>query len=143
MKAYFADKEGKRRPLWFGSYGIGSTRVMGTLVEVSHDEKGIIWYPQIAPFDAHLVELPGGNAKDVYQKLIQAGIDCLWDDREVGAGEKFSDADLLGIPVRLVVSKSTGENIEFKLRNSDNRLTLSLDETIKRLNDIKSSYHKS
>ena len=134
MRVYYTDEEGKKKPVWFGSYGIGPTRVMGTLVEVSHDDKGIIWLPQVAPFDVHLIELPGAKGtKEVYQKLQEAGIEVLWDDRKVGAGEKFADADLIGIPVRLVVSKETGDKIEWKNRNSSKTELLSFDEVAKRL----------
>ena len=103
-------------------------------MEVSHDGKGIIWLPQVAPFDVHLIELPGAKGtKEVYQKLQEAGIEVLWDDRKVGAGEKFADADLIGIPVRLVVSKETGDKIEWKNRNSSKTELLSFDEVAKRL----------
>ena len=133
MRAYFTDKNGNKKPIQFGAYGIGTTRVMGTLVEVSHDDKGIIWYPQVSPFDAHLIELPGAkNAKKVYEELKKKGIDVLWDDREIGAGEKFADADLIGIPVRLVISKETGDKIEFKRRENDKKELLALDWVIKR-----------
>lgn len=134
MRFYYTDKEGKKKPVWFGSYGIGSTRVMGTLVEVSHDEKGIIWDPDVAPFDVHLIELPGAkNAKKIYDELQKENIDVLWDDREVQAGEKFADSDLIGIPVRLVVSDKTGDKIEFKKRNSAKIETLATEDIIKRI----------
>jgi len=130
MKVYYTDKEGKKKPVWFASYGIGSTRVMGTWVEVSNDDKGIIWNKAISPFDVHLVELPGGNGKEVYMKLKEKGIDVLWDDRDVGAGEKLSDADLIGIPVRLVVSKKTGNKIEWKERAKKETKLLDIKEVI-------------
>lgn len=134
MRVYYTDKSGMKKPVWFGSYGIGPTRVMGALVEVSHDEKGIIWFPQVSPFDVHLIELPGAkSAKSLYQKLTKAGIDILWDDREVGAGEKFADADLIGIPVRIVVSDKTGDKVEYKNRNKDDVSLLGMDELILRL----------
>jgi prolyl-tRNA synthetase len=134
MKVYYADKEGKKRPVWFGSYGIGPTRVMGTLVEVSHDDKGIIWYPQVAPFDVHLIELPGAkNAEKIYKDLKEKGIDVLWDDRNIQAGEKFGDADLIGIPVRLVVSGRNGDKIEWKERTSEKSELLSFEEVLKKL----------
>lgn len=134
MKTFFTDEDGTKKPLWFGSYGIGSTRVMGTWVEVSHDEKGIIWSKEISPFDVHLIELPGGNAKEVYEQLKKANVDVLWDDRNVPAGEKFADSDLIGIPVRLVVSEKTKDKIEFKLRNSNEISLLSLEEVINKIN---------
>lgn len=133
MKVYYTDEEGKKKPVWFGSYGIGSTRNMGAWVEVSHDDKGIIWSKAIAPFDAHLLELKGKSAEKMYQKLIDSGIDTLWDDRDIPAGEKFADADLIGIPVRLVVSERNGDKIEWKERSSDKSELLNLDEVIARL----------
>jgi len=137
MRVYYTDREGKKRLVWFGSYGIGPTRVMGTLVEVSHDEKGIIWYPQVAPFAAHLVELKTENLKlrteEIYYKLQKAGIDVLWDDREVSAGEKFADSDLIGIPVRLIVSGKSGEKIEWKERASEKVELLTINQVVAKL----------
>jgi len=133
MRVYYADPKGMKKPVWFASYGIGPTRVLGTLVEVNHDDKGIIWPINVSPFAVHLIELPGGDAKNIYAKLIDAEIETLWDDREVGAGEKFADADLIGIPVRLVVSQKTGDKIEWKDRTSDKTELLSVDEVITKL----------
>ena len=133
MRFYFTDKDGKKKPPFFGSYGIGSTRVMGALVEVNHDERGIAWDPKVSPFDVHLIELPGAkNAEKIYRKLTEKGIEVLWDDRDVGAGEKFADSDLIGISVRLVISKETGEKIEWKDRRSEKTKTLSLQEVVRR-----------
>ncbi len=132
MGMTFTDSDGKRKPVWFGSYGIGPTRVMGTWVEVSHDEKGIIWSKEIAPFAVHLIGL-NGKGKDVYEKLLEKGIDVLFDDREIGAGEKFSDSDLIGIPVRLVVSEKTGDKIEYKERTSSNSRLLDFEEVLQEL----------
>lgn len=134
MRVYFQDKKGMKKPIWFASYGIGCTRVMGAWVEVSHDDKGIIWNKMMSPFDVYLVELPGAKGvKSLYEKLKDAGIDPLWDDRDVPAGEKFADADLIGIPVRLVVSEKTGEKIEFKKRTKDKSELLTFEEVVKRL----------
>lgn len=136
MGMYFTDDKGEKKPVWFGSYGIGPTRVMGTLVEVSHDEKGIVWYPQVAPFAVHLVELPGAkNASEIYSSLVNKSIEVLWDDREMSAGEKFSDADLIGIPIRLVVSGKTGDKIEWKERNKVESELLSFDEVLGKLKE--------
>jgi prolyl-tRNA synthetase len=132
MRVYYQDAKGRKKPVWFGSYGIGSTRVMGAWVEVSYDEKGIIWNKAMAPFDVHLIELPGAKGvKKIYEKLTQAGIEVLYDDRQISAGEKFTDADLIGIPVRLVVSEKTGNKIEWKERTEETTESLSLDEVIK------------
>ena len=137
MRVYFTDKDGGKKPVWFASYGIGPTRVMGTLVEVGHDEKGIIWPKSVAPFDVHLIELKSQNSEvkseEIYNNLIKVGIDVLWDDRDVQAGEKFADADLIGIPVRLVVSERNGEKIEWKERTSEKSEPLGLEEVIKKL----------
>lgn len=133
MKVYYADEKGRKKPVWFGSYGIGSTRNMGAWVEVSHDDKGIIWSKSISPFDVHLIELPGGNGEKVYEDLLKEGIDVLWDDRNVLAGEKFADSDLIGIPVRFVVSEKTGDKIEWKERASSKVELLAPSEIINRL----------
>lgn len=137
MRAHFTDKDGGIKPMWFGSYGIGSTRAMGAWVEVSHDDKGIIWSESITPFDVHLIELKTQNSKlktdDIYSQLSESGLEVLWDDREAGAGEKFADADLIGIPVRLVISDKTGDRIEFKKRTEDKTEFLTFDELLKKL----------
>jgi len=107
---------------------------MGAWVEVSYDEKGIIWNKQIAPFDAHLVQLPGAEgAEKLYENLKSEGIEVLWDDREALAGEKFADADLIGIPVRLVLSGKTGDKIEWSNRADDKMELLSYEEVLERL----------
>ena len=134
MKVYYTDAKGLKKPVWFASYGIGPTRVMGTLVEVNHDEMGIIWPKAVAPFDVHLVDLPGAKgAEKIYTDLKEAGYEVLWDDRDVQAGEKFGDADLIGIPVRLVVSERNGDKIEWKERLSEKSELLDFDEVIERL----------
>lgn len=133
MGGLYTDKDGVRKPVWFASYGIGITRMMGILVEVSHDDRGIIWPEAVAPFSVHLVGL-NEKADAVYQELTDAGIDVLYDDREdAGAGQKFGDADLIGIPVRLVVSNKTEEQIEWKKRNEEKAILLTLEEVLKRL----------
>jgi prolyl-tRNA synthetase len=131
------EKKEKIYPI-MGCYGIGISRTMGVIVEKYNDEKGIVWPKEIAPFDAHLVELKGksneGRGEDIYNKLKEAGVDVLWDDRDASAGEKFSDSDLIGIPVRLVISDRNGDKIEWKERTSDKSELLSLEEVIKKLN---------
>lgn len=133
MHVYYTNEKGLKKPVWFGSYGIGPTRVMGTLVEVSHDDNGIIWGKAVAPFDVHLIDLPGAKGEEIYNKLKENGVDVLWDDRNAAPGEKFADADLIGIPVRLVVSARTGDKIEWKNRTSDESELVSLDEVVSRL----------
>lgn len=112
----FDQKGNKVFPI-MGCYGIGTTRLMGVIVEKFNDNNGIIWPKAIAPFQLHLIDIQNANkAKEIYQKLINIGIEVLWDDREVSAGIKFKDADLIGIPIRLVVSQKTHDKIEFKER---------------------------
>lgn len=113
-EAYFVDKDGKKKLILMGAYGIGIDRTMATIVETHHDENGIIWPEIVAPYKYHLVGL-NGKGEDVYEKL---GEECLFDDRDVSAGEKFVDADLIGCPYRLVVSDKTGDKVEVKNRKT-------------------------
>lgn len=105
----YKDAGDKEQLTVMGCYGIGITRLVGAIVEVSHDERGIIWPETVAPFDFHLVSLDGmtKEAGEVYKKLQEAGFEVLWDDRKESAGVKLADADLIGIPKRLVVSAKT------------------------------------
>lgn len=105
----YKDATDKEQLAVMGCYGIGITRLIGAIVEVSHDERGIVWPAAVAPFDFHLVSLDGitKEAGEVYKKLQEAGFEVLWDDREESAGSKLADADLIGIPKRLVVSAKT------------------------------------
>lgn len=117
MGVFFTDADGSKKPVWFGSYGIGTTRLMGAVVEAFHDDRGIVWPESVAPFKYHLVGL-NGKGEDVYEKMLEEGQEILFDDRDVSAGEKFADADLIGCPIRLVVSDKTGGRIELKRRDS-------------------------
>ncbi len=107
------DADGNEVPVWMGSYGIGVTRLMGVLVEKFADEKGLVWPKSVAPYSVHLVMLAGGNtdvvneANRLYDELREHGIEVLFDDRDLRAGEKFADAELIGIPIRIVVSEKT------------------------------------
>ena len=128
----YKDEEGNEKPVIMGAYGIGLGRVMGTVVEMLADEKGIVWPESIAPFAVHLVELSQGdatireNADALYQDLKSAGIETLYDDRDLRAGEKFADSDLLGIPYRVIVGKNTtDEMIEVVRRNDGEKHTVS------------------
>lgn len=109
MEVLFADSDGTQKPFYLASYGIGISRAMGLIVELHHDEKGIVWPTSVAPFQVHLVGLSEA-ADDIYRKLTDAGVKVLYDDRKVSAGEKFADADLLGMPVRVTVGSRTPEN---------------------------------
>lgn len=110
----YKNAEGKAVSAFMGSYGIGPARLMATVAELLADEKGLVWPEGIAPFRVHLIELNNGNNKDVaddaaelYRELTEAGVEVLWDDRDARAGEKFADADLIGLPLRVVVSEKT------------------------------------
>ncbi len=141
MNCRFLDAEGKSQPVLMGCYGIGVTRMAAAWIEQHHDDKGIIWSPRIAPFDAHLVALNledaavKAQAEAVYKRLQQAGVEVLYDDRPGRAGEKFSDADLIGIPVRLTVSKRTAEQgkVEFKRRQDAKAEQMTVEEAEERI----------
>ncbi len=120
----FKDESGKPTSVVMGSYGIGPGRVMGTIVESKSDEKGIVWPESVAPYGVHLIALydEKGDVKkfadELYERLTKSGVEVLYDDRDVGAGEKFGDADLIGIPKRYVVSEKTTkiDSVEIKDR---------------------------
>lgn len=123
----FTDEDGKKKPVFMGSYGIGPSRIMGTVVEVLSDEKGIIWPKEIAPFTVHLLSAGSDDAAvvkkadEIYEMLQRANIEVLYDDREISAGAKFADGDLLGIPLRIVVGKRSLEEgaVEIKGRKDE------------------------
>ncbi len=122
----YTDENGEKRPVIMGSYGIGLGRLMGTVVEVLSDEKGIVWPESIAPFGVHLIEISSKDekvkkvAEEVSKSLEKSGIEVLHDDRELRAGEKFADADLLGIPRQIIISERgvTAQTAEIKNRKT-------------------------
>jgi prolyl-tRNA synthetase len=131
----FIDEKDNQASVFMGSYGIGITRVMGVLAEKMADDKGLVWPVAVAPYKVYLVRL--GEETDVveaadklYQELTEAGVSVLYDDREARAGEKFADADLLGIPWRVVVSSKTlqQKNIEIKGRTEAEARFISVEE---------------
>lgn len=130
----YKDKEGKEQLVIMGCFGIGLSRVMGAIVEENNDGRGIVWPAAIAPFKVHLISLGENEAAEkLYQEMQAAGLEVLYDDREVSAGEKFADCDLIGCPYRLVISaKSLKENkVELKRRVSNDLELVSLDQIIK------------
>ena len=134
--AEFRGEKGENRPYYMGCYGIGLARTLATVVEVSHDDKGIIWPENVAPFRVHLIGIGDKSRADkVYLELNEQGIDVLYDDREdKSPGEKFSDADLIGIPYRFVVSDKVGEGkVEVKKRNETDVKVVSLEEAARLL----------
>jgi prolyl-tRNA synthetase len=112
MEATFLDEDGKAKPLVMGCYGIGPGRVLAAAVEQSHDEHGIVWPRALAPYDVHVVALLGveEQALSAAESLSAAGLDVLLDDRPLRPGEKFADADLIGLPIRVTVGKKTLED---------------------------------
>ena len=138
--ATYIDKDGKEKPYYMGCYGIGIGRTMATIVEKFHDERGIIWPESVTPFQVHLIGLDlkdaaiNSKVNKVYKVLKENNIEVLFDDREeVTAGEKFADADLIGIPIRLVISKRTGDKIEYKKRDEKQTKLLEIEQIIKLL----------
>ncbi len=120
----YKNEKGELNDVIMGCYGIGLNRLMGTVVEIYHDEKGIVWPEAVAPFKVHLLsvkcQVSGVRkfADKVYNSLQKNGVEVLYDDREdASAGEKFSDADLIGIPYRAVISEKTGNKLEIKKRS--------------------------
>ncbi|HEX8763034.1 MAG TPA: aminoacyl--tRNA ligase-related protein, partial [Candidatus Saccharimonadales bacterium] len=118
MNFTFTNEAGERQFVHLGSYGIGVTRLMGVLVEKLADEKGMVWPKNVSPVDVYLVSVGGNDsvrehAEALYQGLTRAGIEVLYDDRDVRPGEKFADADLMGIPYRVVVSEKTIQSNQY------------------------------
>ncbi|HAS84567.1 MAG TPA: prolyl-tRNA synthetase [Candidatus Yonathbacteria bacterium] len=120
----YKDEMGKDQTVIMGCYGIGLGRVLGTVVEVLGDDKGLVWPGSIAPFAVHLVELGGADdiavraeAEKIYNEFTSAGVEVLWDDRDLRAGEKFAESDLIGIPLRVVVSAKTLTSGMFEIKD--------------------------
>jgi len=117
--ATFLDEDGREKPLVMGSYGIGLARTMAAIVEQRHDENGIVWPRSVAPYDAHVVALPGAEeiALEAAEALSAGGLDVLLDDRDQRAGEKFADADLIGCPLRVTAGKKSLEDGKVDVRD--------------------------
>ncbi|MCK4386554.1 MAG: prolyl-tRNA synthetase [Candidatus Pacebacteria bacterium] len=130
----YKDEKGEKKLVFMGSYGLGISRLLGTIVETLSDEKGIVWPASVAPFKIHLLSL-GQNekAEEIYKKLKVAGAEVLYDDRDITAGEKFAEADLIGLPYRAVVSEKTvaAGGAELKRRNAEKSKIVGLEELIK------------
>ncbi len=116
-----------------GCYGIGISRTVGVIVEKFHDDKGIIWPKNIAPFTVHLIDIKQNEkGQEIYDAFRNKGVEVLWDDRDMGAGGKFADADLIGCPYRVVVSEKSiaAGGLEIKLRNSEETRIESIEDFI-------------
>ncbi|HEV7275428.1 MAG TPA: proline--tRNA ligase [Devosiaceae bacterium] len=144
MKATVTGPDGKEVTVHMGSYGVGPTRLVPAIIEASHDDSGIVWPVSVAPFEAVLINLKAGDAASdaacdgLYAGLLAAGIDALYDDRDMGAGGKFATADLIGIPYQLIIGPrglKEGQ-AEIKHRASGERETLPIAEAVARLADL-------
>lgn len=141
MGLYYTDAQGQQQSLHIGSYGIGISRLMGVIAEKSSDDRGLVWPDQVAPFRVYLASLGQDEpvmraARELYASLQDQGITVLWDDRDVRPGEKFADADLIGLPHRIVISGKTLESntLEYKHRTADQPENISATELKNRLN---------
>ncbi len=141
----YTNENGKQKEVIMGCYGIGPSRLMATIVEVHNDEKGIIWPKEVAPFLVHLLYLKSAKekvkktAEDLYKKLSQTDIGVLFDDREdVGAGTKFVDADLIGCPIRIVISEKTvnQSKVEVKKRNSNKMILVNIKDVVENIKKL-------
>ena len=135
----FIGEDNQAKEIYMGCYGIGSSRIMGVIAEKYNDANGLIWPEQIAPFTVHLIGLNlddehvQAKIQQLYEQLETAGIDVLFDDRNARPGEKFADADLIGIPYRVVISKKTGDQVEVKKRNETTTEMMSVSDLMKLL----------
>lgn len=146
--ATFNDIDGKEKPVIMGSYGIGIGRLLASIVEENHDENGIIWPMSVSPYQVHLINLSkkSPEAEIIYNKMLESGIEVLFDDRtKERAGAKFKDADLFGIPLRVIVGDKTLENheVEFKTRCGKVNKNLPLDGLVETLKDMITNMIKS
>jgi prolyl-tRNA synthetase len=141
MDATFAPEQGKVEPFWMGCYGIGVSRVAASAIEQNHDEAGMIWPLPIAPYSVLLVQMRPGDedqdrlAQELHDTLEAEGVDVLWDERpKVSPGAKFKDADLVGIPLRIVVGRdATDRKVEWNPRALEGSEVVSADEALERV----------
>jgi prolyl-tRNA synthetase len=144
LKAFYLDEKGEEHPIVMGSYGIGVERIMACYIEQNHDDKGIIWNKALTPFDIHLIALNLKNesivvaSEKIYKELTDAGYEVLFDDRDVTAGFKFNDADLLGMPVQIVIGekKLKDGKCEMKIRKTGERTDVDLANLINKLDEL-------
>jgi prolyl-tRNA synthetase len=137
----YQDESGENKKVYMGSYGIGPGRVMGAIVETLSDEKGVRWPESVAPFRAHILLLKKTDeklrllAEETYMALIKAGVDTLFDDRDVAAGEKFADSDLIGIPHRIIIGKQSFESgkLEYTERSTGEAGVFEVHELVEKL----------
>lgn len=145
MKATFLDENGQEKPIIMGSYGIGVERIIACHIEQNHDENGIIWDKAIAPFQVHLISVNTENpqviqvADKLYEQLNEEKIEVIYDDRmDVSPGFKFKDADLLGMPLQLIVSERNLKNnqVEIKIRKTSERILVNLEDVVPKIKEL-------
>jgi len=145
LGAKFLDKDGNEKPIIMGSYGIGVERIIASFIEQNYDERGIIWNKALTPFDVHLISINQNKFPEVFDfsqkmsdNLENAGFEVLWDDRDESAGVKFNDADLIGIPIQIIVSNKNlaNGNLEIKLRHTNERRFIPIENIINELKQI-------
>ena len=133
LGASFLDEDGKRKPVVMGSYGIGVGRLLACIAEEHHDEDGLVWPPSVAPYHVHIVAARAGEvAEGLYESLISAGVEVLYDDRRESLGTKFKDADLIGVPIRLTLTPRSLENggVEIKARRETEGYVAPIEEAV-------------
>ena len=143
MSARVSDRDGNMVPVEMGSYGIGVSRLVAAVIEAYHDEQGILWPRALAPFDVGLINLKVGDqassqmSLEIYQKLTNAGVEVLYDDRDERAGVKFADMDLIGLPLQLIIGPRgiTNKEVELKERKTGKIMKISLDKALKKILD--------
>jgi prolyl-tRNA synthetase len=142
LGATFLDEKGEEHPIIMGSYGIGVERILACFIEQHHDDKGIIWKKPLNPYDVHLIGLNTNKFEEVkntceslYEELLSNKIDVLYDDRDESPGVKFNDADLLGMPYQIIVSKKNIEAgcVEMKIRETGERKQVKISEFVNEL----------
>ena len=141
LGAFFLDQTGKKLPLLMGCYGIGISRLPAAIIEQNHDEEGIIWPEKIAPFAVVIIPTSGDTfnfSEKLYRELKDNSIDVLWDDRDISAGVKFKDSDLIGIPLKVIVGKTFLKegNIEIKKRKSGKLVKVKKEELIQKIEEL-------
>ncbi len=135
LDVYFSDENGQKQSIIAGCYGIGISRLMGIIAEHFSDDKGLVWPESIAPFKVYLVQIgdTSDQAKTLYEKLTQQGVTVLWDDRDARPGEKFADAELIGLPHRIVVSEKLDGQVEYSSRLDSEKEVLTVDALLAKL----------
>ena len=143
MNGTYLDENGKAKPYIMGCYGIGVSRLIAAIIEQNNDENGIIWPKEVAPYLVHLVcldmkkDVQKETAEKIYNKLLEEKVEVLYDDRIERPGVKFNDADLIGLPIQIIVGRKADEGIvEIKVRKTGEREEVLIENRYKKLHEI-------